>query len=231
MAIGSTFTVNPNVYKKIGFEPDRDFRPISILTKGSLVLALHPTVPANSVAEFVTFAKSERVTYGTGGNGSPGHLAMEYFRLRAGFETVPVPFRSLASMLTDLVAGQIKVAFPAIAGVIEHVRAGRLKGLAISAGMRSSLAPDVPTIAESGYPDFKVETQLVMLAPAGIAEPLVELLEHHVRLALTSPELTQRLRALGYEIAATTGADARAQLQAERALWAKIIKEAAIRVD
>lgn len=231
MAIGSTLTVNPNVYKSIGFDPDRDFRPISILTSGSLLLALHPTLPANSVSQFVAFAKKERVTYGTGGNGSPGHLAMEYFRLRAGFETVPVPYRSLTSMRADLLSGQIKVAFTAVSGAIEHVRAGRLKALAISAPKRSPLAPDVPTIAESGYPDFQVETQLVMLAPARIADPIAERLEQHVQLALSAPDLAGRLRAQGYEIAGIHGADARTQLRAERELWAKVVKEAAIRVE
>ena len=158
--LGTTLTVNPSLYKKLPFDPDKDFRPISIVTTSGNMLVVHPSVPVNSVAEFVAFAKAaaarkEPITYASGGNGTPGHLTMEHFRLHAGFEAIHVPYRGNAPMVVDLVAGQVKVGFVTSAGMMDHVQAGRLKGLGVSRASRSPLAPDVPTIAEVGLSRFQ----------------------------------------------------------------------------
>ena len=121
------------------------------------MLVVHPSLPVNTLAEFVAYAKKQPLAYAHAGPGSGGHLAMEYFRTMAGFETVQVPYRGNAPLVVDLVAGQVKAGFVSTAGVIQHVRDGKLKGLAISSTARSLLAPDVPTTAEAGYPDFKLE--------------------------------------------------------------------------
>jgi tripartite-type tricarboxylate transporter receptor subunit TctC len=230
VAIGTTLTVNPTVYKTMSFDPDADLRPISILTTSSLALTVHPSVPVNSVSEFVAFAKNEALIYAVGGIGTPGHLAMEYFGRQAGFRATPVPYRGNAPLVTDLVAGQVKVAFPAIGSVVAHVRDGRVRALAVSGGARSPLAPQVPRIAELGYPDFKVDTQMVLLAPAAIPDAVAALLERKTREALSAPGLAEKLRDHGYDIAATTGAEAKARLQAERRLWADVIRAAGIHV-
>ncbi len=231
IALGTTFTVNPSVYKTLPYDPDRDLRPISILVTSSTTLVVHPSIRVNSVPEFVAFAKKEPITYAHGGNGTPGHLSMEYFRLKAGFSTNPVPYRGNAALVTDLLAGQIKFGFVSTAGTMPHVRAGRLKGLAISASVRSPLAPEMPTMAEAGYPDFKVELYYVMMAPAGIPEPIAALLEREVRLALNSPDLQDKFRASDHRTIASTGADARAQIKSDRELWAKVVKAANMRID
>jgi tripartite-type tricarboxylate transporter receptor subunit TctC len=231
VAIGTTLTVNPNIYKALPFDPDADLRPISIMTTSSTMLVVHPSIPVNSVSEFVAFAKSHPISYATGGNGTPSHLAMEYFGLQAGFRAIPVPYRGNAPLVTDLVSGQVKVSFPAVGSVIAQVRDGRLKPLAVSGETRSPLAPEVPRMTEVGYPDFKIETQMVLLAPAAIPEAVAVLLEQEVRQALKSRGLAEKLREQGYEIAATTGAEAKARLQAERRLWADVIKAAGIRVN
>jgi len=140
VALGTTFTVNPSVYKSLPYDPERDFRPISILATSSTMLVVHPSIPVNTVAEFVAYAKKQPVPYAHGGNGSPGHLTMEYFRLQAGFQAVPVPYRGNAPLVTDLVAGQIKFGFVG-PGVLPHVQAGRLRALAISSETRSPLTP------------------------------------------------------------------------------------------
>ena len=175
MVLGTTLTVNPSVYKKLPFDPDKDFRPLSIVTTSGNMLVVHPSVPINSVGEFVAYAKAaaarkEPVAYASGGIGTPGHLVMENFRVRAGFEAVHVPYRGNAPMVTDLVAGQVKFGFVTSAGMMDHVQAGRLKALGVARASRSPLAPEVPTIAELGYPGFRVENYSVMLAPAGIPE-------------------------------------------------------------
>src|SRR3954470_24978503 len=155
MVLGTTLTVNPSLYKKLPFDPDKDLRPIAIPSTSGNMLVVHPSLPINSVAEFVSFAKAaaargEPIAYASaGGIGSPGHMVMENFRLHAGFEAIHVPYRGNPQMVVDLVAGQVKVGFVTSAGMMDHVQSGRLKGLGVSHLSRSPLAPDVPTIAES----------------------------------------------------------------------------------
>jgi tripartite-type tricarboxylate transporter receptor subunit TctC len=155
---------------------------------------------------------------------------MELFRMLAGFPATPVPYRGNAQLATDLAAGQIKVGFVGMGGVIEHVRAGRLKGLAVSSAERASVVPEIPTIAEAGY-DLQREAYFVMLAPAGIPEPIAALLEHEVRNALQSPEIQDRFRPLNFEIVATTGVEARDRIRSDAKLWAKVIKDIGMHVD
>jgi tripartite-type tricarboxylate transporter receptor subunit TctC len=194
------------------------------------MLVVHPSIPVTSVAEFVAYAKANPVSYAHGGNGSPGHLTMELFRMMAGFQATPVPYRGNAQLSADLAAGQIKVGFVSTTGVIEHVRAGRLKGLAISAATRRSVAPEIPTIAEAGY-DFHRETYFVLAAPAGIPEPVAALIEREARNALQAPDLVQRFRPLNMDIVASSGTEAKARLAADTGLWAKVIEATAMRVD
>jgi tripartite-type tricarboxylate transporter receptor subunit TctC len=231
MVLSSTLTANPALYRKLPFDPEKDLRPLSLMTTSSQMLVVHPSVPVNSVAEFVAMAKQQPLPYAHAGVGSGGHLAMEYFRLLAGFETIQVPYRGNAPLVIDLVAGQVKAGFVATAGVIQHVRAGRLKGLAISSANRSSLAPEVPTTAEAGYADFKVETWFVALGPAGLPDAIAELLERELQQALKQPDVREKFRAQDIEVVASSGAEARSRLKAETALWAKIAQRANMRVD
>ncbi len=230
VALGTTFTVNPSVYKTLPFDPERDFRPIAIMATSSVMLVVHPSIPVNSVAEFVALAKREPIPYAHGGNGSPGHLAMEYFRLHAGFQATPVPYRGNAPLVTNLVAGQIKFGFVG-SGVLPHVQAGLLRALAISSGTRAPLTPDIPTLAETGYPGFKVEIYYVMMAPAGIPDATVAVLEREVRRALATPDMQEKFRAQGTDLVAITDAEVVARIKDDRTLWAKIVKAADMRVD
>jgi len=229
-ALGTTFTVNPSLYKKPPFD-HADFRFISIVATTSTTLVVHPSIPVNSVAEFVAYAKKQPIAYAHGGNGTPGHLGMEYFRLMAGFQTMPVPYRGNPQLVIDLVAGQIKFGFVSTAGVAQHVREGRLKGLAISTRKRSPLAPELPTIAEAGYPDFELESFHVLAAPAGIPEPVATLLERKVLQVLASPELQEKFRVQDIVIAAVAGAEAKALIKSDFQKWAKVVKAAGMRVD
>jgi len=229
-ALGTTFTVNPSLYKKPPFDPLTDFRFIAIMALTGNTLVVHPSIPINSVAEFVAYAKKERIAYAHGGNGSPGHLAMEYFRLMAGFEATPVPYRGNPQLVTDLVAGQIKFGFVGTSGVAQHVRAGRLKGLAAASRKRSPLAPEMPTIAESGYPEFEFEGFHVLAAPAAIPEPVVALLEREVLRILASPELQQKYRARDILIAPAPSAETKARIKADIEKWAKVVKAAGMQV-
>jgi tripartite-type tricarboxylate transporter receptor subunit TctC len=235
LMLSSILTVNPSLYEKLPFDPDKDFRPISILTESGMMLVVHPSVPVNSVAEFVAYAKAaaarkEPIIYASGGNGGPGHLTMENFRVHAGFEAIHVPYRSNAPMVVDLLAGQVKVAFVTSSGMMDHVRAGRLKGLGVSRLSRSPLAPNVPTINESGYPGFKIEAYNVLLSPAGLPEPIAALLEREVPATLKFPDVIERLRAMDVIPSGIIGPEVRARLKADRAEWAKVVAAANMRL-
>jgi len=229
--LSGTLTANPAMYRKLPFNVERDLRPISLLTGSSQMMVVHPSVPVNTLAELVAYAKKEPLVYAHAGPGSGGHLAMEYFRTMAGFETVQVPYRGNAPLVVDLLAGQVKAGFVATAGVIQHVRNGKLKGLAISATTRSPLAPDVPTTAEAGYPDFTLGSYFVLLGPAGLPDAIAGLLEREVRDALKSPDLNDKFAAQDIAVVGSSAAEAREFLRTDTALWARIAKDANLRVD
>ena len=219
------------MFGNLPFNPERDFAPISLLTSNSQMLVVHPSVPVNTLAEFVTYAKKEPITYAHAGPGTGGHLAMGYFGLLAGFQGVPVPYRGNAPLMTDLAAGQVKAGFIASAGAIPHVAAGRLKGLAISSAKRSPLVPDVPTTAEAGYPQMKLDTYFVLLAPAKTPATILALLEREVQKAVKLPDLQEKWRANDIEPLGTSAVEAKAILKSETALWADIVPRAKLKQE
>ena len=236
LLVNTTLTVNPSVYKKLPFDPDKDIRPISIVTTTGQMLVVHPTLAVRSVADFVAYAKAatarkEPVSYASAGNGTPSHLAMEYFRLHAGFEAIHVPYRSVAPMVVDLLAGQVKIAFIGSVGMADHIREGRLKGLGVSHAGRSPLAPDIPTIAESGYPGFTIETYQVMISPTGISEPVVALLERELQAALSRPDLIERFRLMDIVPLGLAGVGARQRIKDDTQTWAKVVAATNMRLD
>jgi tripartite-type tricarboxylate transporter receptor subunit TctC len=231
LVLSGTLTANPAMYRKLPFSVERDLRPITLLTSNTQMMVVHPSLPVSTLAEFVAYAKKAPIAYAHAGPGSGGHLAMEYFRTLAGFETVQVPYRGNAPLVIDLVAGQVKAGFVATAGVIQHVRDGNLRGLAISGSARSPLAPDVPTTAEAGYPDFRLHTYFVLLGPAGLPDSIADSLEREVREVLSSPDLREKFRPQDVQVVASTAAAAREFLRADTALWAKIAKQANLHVD
>ena len=224
--LSGTLVANPAIFPKLGFNTERDFEAISMVSSSSQMLVVHPTVPVNNVAEFVAYAKTHPITYAHAGPGSGGHLAMGYFKLLAGFDGTPVPYRGNAPLMTDLAAGQVQSGFIASAGAMPHVRAGRLRGLAVSAEKRSPLAPDVPTMAEAGYPGMKLTTFFTLLAPAKTPAAIIALLEREVQTAVKDPGLQAKWRASDIEPLGSSAAEAAATLKTEIALWADIVKRA-----
>lgn len=236
LAVNTTLTVNPSLYKNMPFDSDRDITPISIVATTGQMLIVHPSVPVRSVTEFVAFAKSaakrqEPIAYASAGNGTPSHLAMEYFRLHAGFEAIHVPYRSVAPMVVDLLAGQVKVGFVGTSGIVDHVRAGRLTGLGVSHLSRAPLAPDVPTIAESGYAGFKIEAFLILLAPARLPEPIARILEREVQAALKLPDMAERFRLMDTVPVGLIGPEVRERIEGDREVWSKVVAAANLRLE
>jgi len=218
--LSSTLTVNPHIYKGLSF----NLKPITVVNYSTQTLFVHPSMPVSNVAEFVAWAKKEGpVAYAHGGNGTSSHLVMEYFRLLAGFETTPLPYRGASAMVADFLAGQFKVSFGSTSGLLPQAAAGRLRALAVSTANRSPLAPDVPTIAESGYPGFELTTDFILLAPGGTPDDIIALLEREVRKAITTPEFADRFNKQDIWIVASTPAETAARIKAGRELWADVV--------
>jgi tripartite-type tricarboxylate transporter receptor subunit TctC len=218
--LSSTLTVNPHLYKDLTF----NLKPITVVNYSTQTLFVHPSVPVHNVAEFVAWAKKEGpVSYAHGGNGTSSHLVMEYFRLLAGFETVGVPYRGAAAMVSDFLAGQFKVAFGSTSGLLPQAAAGKLRALAVSTSKRSPLAPDVPTVAESGYPGFELTTDFVLLAPGATPDEIVALLEREVRQAIDTAEFRDRFSKQDIWIVASTSAQAASRVKAGFELWRDVV--------
>jgi tripartite-type tricarboxylate transporter receptor subunit TctC len=231
ITLSSTLNVNPSVYKSMSFDPMRDLRPVSMLVDSHQMLVVNPSVPAKTLAEFVAYAKTHQVTYAHAGYGSPGHLAMEYFSQVAGFKANAVPYRGNAPLVVALLAGEVQAGFVSSAGVAPHVREGKLRAFITSGAKRSKIAPDVPTAAEAGYPNFKIDTQFVMLVPAATPDPVVATLEHAATAALKASDLQKRFESLDLEPFGLTGAAAKEKLIADGVLWSKVVKQAGMHID
>lgn len=227
---GSMLTTNPSLYKKSPFDPLVDLRPISTLTVSSQTLAVHPSLPVNSLKDFIAYAKKNPVEYATSGYGTPSHLTMEYLKLLAGISGTPVSYRGLSPLMVDLLAGQVKVGFVATAGVISHAREGKLKALAVSSARRSQMMPDVPAIAET-YPEFDVDSYILLVAPARIPESVAALLEKETRRAVMQPSFRAKFQLRDIVGVGSSGADSRVWIAKELPQWAKVIKAAKMQVN
>jgi tripartite-type tricarboxylate transporter receptor subunit TctC len=228
LLLSSTLAVNPLIYPNLTF----NLKPISIVNSATQMVVVHPSLPVNTLADFVAWAKQHGpVTYGHAGHGTPSHLAMEYFRLVAGFDTQPVPYRGSAPLVSDLIAGQFKAAFGATVGLIPQIESGALRALAISSSDRSALVPNVPTIAESGYPGFDLATDFLLMAPAGTPDDIVSLLARAVREALNSSEVIASFRQQDLRIVGSTPAEAAARINFDTELWADVVKRTGMKAE
>ena len=227
-AIDTTFTVNPAVYKTLPFDPVKDFATISVPVTYGQLLAVHPAVPAKNVAELVALAKQKTMTYASGGNGSPSHLSSAYFLSTAGIDMTHIPYKGTGQSVIDVVAGQVDSIFAIVTGVLPQVRGGKLRALAISSAKRSALAPEVPTIAESGYPGFDVSFAYAVMAPAGTPDEIVQLLSREVRNALAHADVQEKNKTFDY---VTTGLDSKqsaAWLKENRERWTAVVQRAGV---
>ena len=232
MVLDQTLTAHPALYAKLPFDPENDLAPLALAATFTQMLVVHPSLPANTLAEFVAAAKVKPLTHGTGGaRGNPGYLAMELLRTRAGFDLTQVAYRGNPQVVADLVAGHVQAGFLATPSVVELVRDGKLKALAVSGREREPFAPQVPTVAESGYPDYSVEFAMVILAPAATPEPIRSLLEGELQRILSAGEVQDRLRAQQLTVRALAARATVDWLKVAREQWTTLIKAANIRAE
>jgi tripartite-type tricarboxylate transporter receptor subunit TctC len=231
MATISTFGINPSLYPKLGYSPLRDFAPISNLGLTPQTLVASPKSGFGSLKEFVEKAKTTELNYASSGNGSASHLSMELFRTASGAKLNHVPFKGNAEALTQVFAGEIPVMFDAIPGVLAPIKSGKVKALGIASPKRSPFLPDLPTIAEQGYPGFEAVGWIGIAAPARTPEPILKTLQAAIAKALAEPDVQKRMSELAFVPVGDTPEQFTAFIKSENAKWAKAVKDSGAKVD
>lgn len=226
-------TINPNLLARLPYDPQRDFAPVTLATISPFTLVVHPSVPAESVKELIALAKAKpgQLNYGTGGNGSVSHLSTEHFKALAGVNLVHVPYKGSGPSVADLVAGRLHLVIDNLPVTQPHVRAGRLRMLAVGTKTRSALAPEYPTIHESGVPGYEASTAFGVLVPAKTPPAVIARLHQTLAKALQGSELREKLAALGLEAVGSTPQQYGAHLKEELAKYGRIVKSAGIKLD
>jgi tripartite-type tricarboxylate transporter receptor subunit TctC len=228
-----TLAVSPNLDRKLGYDPLKDFAPITLLATTPYVLVIHPSVPAASTRELIALAKAQpgKLNYASGGSGSAPHLIGEMFRSRAGINVTHIPYKGSAPAKIDLVAGRVQMFFTGIPPVRGEIRAGTLRAVGVTSGKRTSTLPDVPTIAESGVPGFDVSPWFGVLAPANTPPAIVTRLNEEMVKALRNPVLRERLAREGVDAVGNTPKEFATFIRSEMDKWARAVKESGAKVE
>jgi len=232
-SVSTSHSINPGLYPKMPYDTLRDLVMVSHTVNLKNVLVAHPSVTANSVKELIALAKSKpgTLTFASAGNGQSNHLSGEIFKSMAGIDMIHVPYKGSAPGLTDTVAGSTSIMFVDILSALPHIKSGRLKALGVTGTVRSPALPDVPTIQESGLPDFNGNTWLGMVAPAGTPREIVMRLSLETSKVLNAPDMRERLLAQGVEPVGSTPDQATAHLEAEMKRYAAAVKASGAKVD
>ena len=224
-------SINPALQPRLAYDPFRDFTPVAMLVINPQILVVHPAVPAKTLKELVALAKSRpgQFNFASAGTGTATHLGLELLKLTAGIDVVHVPYKGGAPAVADLIAGQVQMLFVSIPSVLPHVRAGKLKAIAVSSAKRSASAPDIPTVAESGYPDFEYSNWNALFAPAATPPQIVRKMNAEIVRILDDPEVKRRLTSLGADPAADTPAALAQYMRNDHERWKKVIRTAGLR--
>ena len=228
-----TFAANPALYKQLPYDPVKDFTPITLVAMVPNVLVVGPAVQAKTLGELIAYAKANpgKLDYGSGGNGSAAHLATEYFRMRTGVSMQHVPYKGTGPAVADLLGGQIGVMITGALPLMPHIKSGKLRPLAVASPKRLAILPDVPTIAESGYPGFAAVQWYGLFAPAATPKDVVAKIHRDAVKALRDPAVAERLASEGAEPVGDTPEQFGAFVKSEIELWGKVIRESGAKVD
>ena len=229
----TSHAINPGIYPKLGYDTQKDFSPISVVASLPVVLAVELSIPATSVKELVALAKSKpgQLTMASSGNGTVFHLTGELFKDAAGINIVHVPFKGGAPAVAAVLGGQVSLTFETSVTLLPHIRAGKLRALAVASQRRIALLPDVPTLAESGYPGLLAENWYGLWAPAGTPKEVVARLYATLERTIHSPDVREKLAQQGAEIRENTPEQTAAFLGAEMVKWARVIKDSGAKAD
>jgi tripartite-type tricarboxylate transporter receptor subunit TctC len=225
--VSASYTAMPSLYK-IAFDPLKDVAPVSMVATGPSIVAVHPSLPVKNVKELIAYAKANpgRINYGSGGQGTHTHLVIELFRLMAGVEMKHIPYKGSGPAVTDLIGGQIQLTFGAAVSMLPHVKAGRVQGLAVTSAKRSPIAPELPTIAESGLAGYEAMSWYGILAPAKTPEAILARLNDEVKRIAPDREVQERLAREGFESVYMSRAEFSGKIESDIGKWRKVVKAA-----
>ena len=234
MATTGTHTINPGLYPKLPFDAEKDFKPITLVASVPNLLVVHPSLEVENAAGLVALAKSKpgQLSFASFGNGASNHLSGEMLKTLAGIQATHVPYKSAPQAVTDLIGGQVQFAFVNMPLALPHVKAGKLKALAVTGIARSAAAPEFPTMAEAGVPGFVVESWYGLLAPAGTPDAVVARLHRETLAALATPQVKAAFAQQGADVmTSANGAEFASLMRSERQRWADVIKTSGAKVD
>ena len=228
-----TNAISATLYAHLSYDPVEDFEPISLIGREPGVIVVNPLLPVHSLQELIVYVKAHpgEVDYASSGNGSGQHLFTALLCSMTGMKMNHVPYRGSAQATTDLLAGQVKLAIPGTAGMVGHIRAGKLRALAVTGARRSALLPDVPTVAEAGVPGYEAYVWMGLLAPKGTPPAVIGRLNRELLGVLATDEVKRYMESAGIEIVGSTPAQFGAFYRAERTLWAKVVRETGAKID
>ncbi len=229
----SILATNQSLYRSLPYDPVKDFAPVALVAIQPNILVVHPSLPASSVSQLVSYLKSNpgKANYASSGSGAAAHLAGELFKAMAGVDIVHVPYKGAQPALTDVIAGQVQMMFATSASVIPYIKAGRLRALAVTTAQRSASVPELPTVAEAGVPGFEATTWHGVVVPEGTPLPAVQFLNEAINAVLKEKDLKERLTSLGAEIATGTPKDFADYIAHETPKWAKVVKDSGARPE
>ena len=233
VAVNGPVAVNKYLYKEMPFDPDKDLFPISLLASSPQMLAVIPALGAGTFADFIKLARQKpgRLSYASVGSGSASHLTMELLKSDAKVFIVHIPYRGFPQAVTDMLAGNIDSIFAIIPAVLPHVRAGKLNALAVTATKRNAMAPDIPSVAELGYPQLESLAWIGLLAPAGTPPAIVSRLSTETLRAMQAADTRDSLGKQGFDVVASTQADFAGWIRSESAKWSKVIRVSGATAD
>lgn len=233
MGGNASLIFSPSMYEKLAYDPIKDFAPISRVFIAANVLVVHPDVPVKTLPELIAYARANpgKLSYGHAGAGTSQHLAAELLRSMTGIDIRPVAYRGTTALLPDLLAGRIPMSFGNIVNVAPLVKEGKLRAFAVTSLKRSAVMPDLPTMAESGYPGFEAVPWFGLMAPAGTPPAIIEKLHRETVRVLTLPDVKQKLNELGLDVVGGTPAEFADAIAREIPQWAKVIKGAGIKLE
>jgi tripartite-type tricarboxylate transporter receptor subunit TctC len=235
IALGYTGTlaIGPSLFSNVGYDPRKDFTPIGQIGVAPATVVVHPSFPAHSIAELITYAKAHpgQVNFGSAGIGTVGHVGGEYFAIATGIKLTHIPYKGTGQAITDLLGGHIPLSFSPIPAVHESAKSGLLRMLAVTSAARSALAPEMPTIAESGVPGFEAVLRYGFVAPAGTPRPIIDRLNKALQATLASDEVRNRLAVEGAEPLPSTPEEYAADIDREEALWSKVVKASGAKAE
>ncbi|HEY0336262.1 MAG TPA: tripartite tricarboxylate transporter substrate binding protein, partial [Burkholderiales bacterium] len=232
LGLSTIVTANPALYK-LSFSMEKDLQPVTQLATSQYLLVLHPSVPAGTVQELVALAKQKprSLNYASGGIGTPLHLAAELFQKRAGIQMVHIPYKGGGAAAAAVLTGEAQLVFGSFASAMPQVKAGRLKSIATTGSRRSPLAPDVPTIAESGFPGLDVVSWFGLLVPSGTSASIVERIRDQTIKAVHSPDVQRAIAREGLDVETSTPSELAARIRTDTKTWAEVIRAAGIKPE